>query len=81
MPDKTIGRIKTPNTETVLETLRQRKAMPLLEIAALTGVHNQQVEEIIRELVRTNKVKLSNKNNKTPNSFDLFNTIVTLSAK
>lgn len=73
MSTTTLETAETADTELVLETLKQRRAMPICELAALTGVRNRRVEEIVRELQRTKKVRLS--------KADLLDSVVTLNAR
>jgi hypothetical protein len=59
-------------TEKVFIEVRQHKAMPFLEIAAVTGVRGSQLRESLGLLVRENLVKLSK-------AEDMTNSIVSFS--
>ena len=65
---------ETPDVRIVFEALRRYKAMPLLEIAAVTGVADKRVQEIVDELAREKKVKIANRER-------ILDAIVTLSGK
>ena len=54
--------------------VQQHKAMPFLEIAAVTGVRGDQLKESISFLLRENLIKLSN-------AEDMANSIVSVNGK
>ncbi len=65
---------ETPDVQIVFDALRKYKAMPLLEIAAVTGFSDKRVREIVDALAREKKVKVANPDR-------ILDAIVTLSWK
>jgi hypothetical protein len=61
-------------TREVFHEIRQQKAMPFLEIAALTGVGGAQLKEAVDKLASKNLVTVSKPN-------DLFSSIISISGK
>ncbi len=62
------------SSKNVLDQVRQQKAMPFLEIAAMTGVRGRDLEKAIGALERRKLVTVSKPN-------DLFSSIVSINGK
>ena len=48
-----------PDVEIVFDTLRKYKSMPMLEIAAVTGVPDKRVQTIVDGLAQERKVRVT----------------------
>ena len=60
--------------QTVFFEVKERKAMPFLEIAGITGIRGVQLQQAVDQLVREKLVTLSNAN-------DVFRSIVSIGGK